>query len=303
MRLALGPCLFDWGKNALKAFYRQMAFETSVDLLYVGEVVCSKRQRLTPAEMVELARELRPSGKEVVFSTLGLVMNEGEEENVRELVALAAAEGIALEANDLAAIALAEGHPLVAGPHIATYNSETVAFLKKVGVRRVVLPVELSGEAMEGIMRGHPDVEMEVFAFGKLPLTFSARCYTARAFQFSKGNCQFKCGDFPDGMTMRTQEGIPFLTINGTEIMSNRRYNLIHETHRLAAMGAGVLRLSPQSGDMPLVVNIWRERVEGRISASEAWARLLEVDGGEGYCNGYFFSKPGLDFVDGTSLS
>jgi hypothetical protein len=42
-------------------------------------------------------------------------------------------------------------------------------------------------------------VETEVFAFGKLPLAFSARCFTARHYGLNKDDCQFKCLDHPEG--------------------------------------------------------------------------------------------------------
>lgn len=298
MRISLGPCQFDWGKNALKNFYRKMAFETPVDIVYVGEVVCSKRQSLTPEEMVELARELEGSGKEVVFSTLGLVMNTVEEDLLHRMAKAAREGGWWLEANDMGGIAVGEGYPMVAGPHITTYNPETVAFLKRVGVRRVVFPVELSAQSMaDMIRRQEGEVALEVFAYGKLPLTFSARCYTARAFRFSKANCQFKCGDFADGMTMRTQEGVPFLAINGTQTMSHRIYNLVDDTQRLEQMGVDVVRLSPQSQSMAEIITVWHDRLNQRISGEEAFHRLLELNGGEPFCNGYFNGRPGLEFI------
>ncbi|MEO5327232.1 MAG: U32 family peptidase [Magnetococcus sp. THC-1_WYH] len=299
MRISLGPCQFDWGKNFLKDFYRRMAFETPVDILYVGEVVCSKRQSLSPEEMVALAEELRGAGKEVVFSTLGLVMNAAEEELLHRMAQAARAGGWWLEANDMGGIAVGEGHPMVAGPHITTYNPETVTFLKRVGVRRVVFPVELSAQSMADMIRRQEGaVAWEVFAYGKLPLTFSARCYTARAFRFSKANCQFKCGDFPDGMTMRTQEGVPFLAINGTETMSHRVYNLVDDTQRLERIGVDVVRLSPQSRSMVEIIAVWHDRLHQRISGEEALQRLLELNGGEPFCNGYFNGRPGLEFIE-----
>ncbi|MBF0419197.1 MAG: U32 family peptidase [Magnetococcales bacterium] len=297
MRISLGPCQFDWGKSALKDFYRRMAFETAVDILYVGEVVCSKRQSLTPEEMVSLAEELRSSGKEIVFSTLGLVMNASEEEGLYRLARAAAQGGWWLEANDIGGIAVGEGTPMVAGPHITTYNPETIHFLMRVGVKRVVFPVELSADAMARmIQRLQGEITLEAFAYGKLPLTFSARCYTARAFRYSKANCQYKCGDFADGMVMRTQDGTSFLTINGTQTMSHRHYNLIEATERLQEIGIGVLRLSPQSQGMAAIVEVWRDRLHGRIDAKEALSRLSELNGGEPFCNGYFHGRPGHDY-------
>lgn len=298
MRIAIGPPLFDWGKRALRDFYRRMAFETTADILYLGEVVCSKRFHLDPEELAALVRELQPAGKELVFSTLGLVMNEGELNTTRRLIALAGELGILFEANDMAAVGIGERQPMVAGPHITTYNRETLTFLAKVGVKRVVLPVELSESAMAAIIGpGRPaGVEAEVFAYGKLPLTFSARCYTARAFKLPKSNCQYKCGEFPDGMEVKTQEGEAFITVNGIQTMSAKPFNAITEVDKLAAMGVDILRLSPQSQEMAGVIAVWRERLDGRIDGHEALARLDALNGQQGFCNGYLHGKAGLAF-------
>lgn len=300
MKLSIGPSLFEWGKQGFKDFYKRMAFETEADIIYLGEVVCSKRYNLEPGEMVELAEELKSSGKEIVFSTLGLVMSDAEIENLKEIVAKAGELGLMVEANDMAGISEAEGKPMVAGPHITTYNPETLDFLTDVGVKRVVFPVELSRDAVTGIISriAHQAVEKELFAFGKLPLTFSARCYTARAYKLPKSNCQYKCGEYPDGMEMKTQEGVAFLTVNGIQTMSAQTFNLVDRVEEIGEMGIDILRLSPQSTHMVEAVKIFRERIAGTMDAAEGVAKLNELMGAGVFCNGYYHGKAGLDWDD-----
>ncbi|WP_193771023.1 U32 family peptidase [Candidatus Magnetaquicoccus inordinatus] len=301
MKIAIGPCLFEWGKRAVRQFYQRMAFETEADILYIGEVVCSKRSHLHAEELAQLAEELLPSGKQIIFSTLGLVMNEGEQSALRQIAAEARRLGVWLEVNDMGGMGIAEGQPMVAGPHINTYNAETVAFLARVGVKRVVLPVELAHSAMRCIMTGTAAPEMEVFAYGRLPLTFSARCYTARAFHLPKSNCQYKCGDFPDGMEVRTQEDDSFLTVNGVQTMSARLYNLLADLPILRNMAVDVLRLSPQSQAMPEIVALWKQALDGRMDGQEALQRLRELNAHEAFCNGYFHGRPGLQWIDSAA--
>ena len=297
MKIAIGPSLFEWGKKGIQQFYQRMAFETEAEILYIGEVVCSKRYHLDPHELVELANLLKPSGKEIVFSTLGLVMNEEEQTSLRQLVKEAGRLGQWLEVNDMAGMGVGEGLPLVAGPHINTYNPETLAFLSRVGVKRVVLPVELSQKIMSSIIAIDPlqRPEIEVFAYGRLPLSFSARCYTARAFKLSKSNCQYKCGEFPDGMIMRTQEKEKFLVMNGLQTMSERLYNLVQDLPTLTNMGVDILRLSPQSQNMKEIVAIWKDCMTGKIDGNDAMARLMELNGSEPFCNGYFHGEHGFN--------
>jgi O2-independent ubiquinone biosynthesis protein UbiV len=297
MRISIGPCLFDWGKKGITDFYKRMAFETEADILYIGEVVCSKRLHLSPKELIKLAEELKSSGKEIVLSMLGLVMTEEEQLEIRKMASLAKDAGLRIEANDMASIGVGEGQPMVAGPHICSYNPETVDFLDGVGVDRVVLPVELSAKYISGIFRDVKSIESEVFAYGRLPLTFSARCYTARAFNLPKVNCQYKCGDYPDGMPMHTQENKQFLVINGIETMSELVYNLIADLKMLQEMHIDIVRLSPQSKSMAEVVNIWKSTINGQIESQEAVAKLQELNGNEPFCNGYFHERPGLEFI------
>ncbi|MBF0282863.1 MAG: U32 family peptidase [Magnetococcales bacterium] len=302
MKISIGPALFEWGKQALRDFYRRMAFETPADILYMGEVVCSKRNNLDPEELVAFARELQPSGKQIVFSSLGLVMTEGELATMRRLAALAREEGIWLEANDLAGLAIGEGQPLAAGPHITTYNTDTLAMLAEIGVKRAALPVELPLTSIAALAasRSGGAPEIEVFAHGKLPLTFSARCYTARAFHLPKSNCQYRCGDFPDGMTMSTQEGMELLTLNGVETMSDAVFCGLGDLEALRKAGVDILRLSPQSRNMKEIVEVWHQRLLGRLDGAEALARLRELNEGRAFCNGYLHGRAGLDFIDAS---
>ncbi len=69
-------------------------------------------------------------------------------------------------------------------------------------------------------------METEVFAHGRLPLAYSARCFTARRFNLQKDTCEFRCIDFPDGLTLKTREGEAFLTLNGIQTQSAKIYHL-----------------------------------------------------------------------------
>lgn len=298
MKISVGPVLFEWGRSALKDFWKRMAFESQADVLYLGEVVCSKRQALTLNDLEELAGELAPSGKELVLSTMGLIMSDEEQGELHRLKDLAVGLGVKLEANDMAGIGVGEGCSLVAGPHVNVYNPATLDFLQEVGVVRMVFPVELPAESIAGIVRApHArPIEFELFAQGRLPLTFSARCYTARAFRLSKNNCQFKCGDFPDGLITRTQEGEGLLVMNGIQTMSEKVHTLIADVPRLHGLGIDLVRISPQSQYTLEVVAIWRATLDGRMAPDEALVKLGELNGGEPFCNGYFHNQPGMSF-------
>ncbi|MBI5560375.1 MAG: U32 family peptidase [Deltaproteobacteria bacterium] len=203
MELTLGPILFEWKKDSIFRFYEE-ASSMAVDMVYLGEVVCSKKNGLKPKDIETIGRALEKAGKKVAASSLALISNEEELNLTREIAGLP----FPLEANDISAlnIAAASTKEVFAGPHIETYNKEAVEFLKGAGVRRITFPVELPRESIRYNI-GNTGVMAEVFAHGKLPLAFSWRCYTSRAYGLNKTNCRRHCALYPDGMELKTLKG------------------------------------------------------------------------------------------------
>lgn len=290
-RLSLGPLLYFWERERVLEFYAQIA-ATPIDIVYLGETVCAKRRALGRADWLALAARLADAGKEVVLSTLALVEAESELAALRRL----ADNGrYTVEANDLAALRSLVGRAHFAiGPHINVYNPAALAALARAGARRFVLPVELDQATVAALAAQRPaGVELELFACGRLPLAFSARCFAARAQHKPKDACDYVCAQFPDGLPLETRDGGAFLTINGIQLQSTGSMNLIGELPRLREMGIDILRLSPQSRHMTEIVEQAHRARIGASSPAEA-AAAIQTYLPAGACNGYWHGTAGM---------
>lgn len=299
MQLALGPLAYYWPRNAVLDFYASLA-GAPVDIVYLGETVCSRRHELRWPDWQEIGEMLAEASKEVVISSLVLIEAEADLRLLRKMIEQ---RRWRVEANDMGAVRLLARHgaSFVAGTSLNVFNAQTLALLHDAGATRFVAPAETSSAMLaELIAAASADIETEMLVHGRLPLAYSARCFTARHYKLQKDSCEYRCLAHPDGLLLHTREGTPFLNINGVQVQSAGTYTLLVEVPALAAAGVDVVRISPQAHGTLDVVHAFRGVIDGSLDVADALARVRPL-AGDAPCNGFWHGRPGADYLAPTA--
>ncbi|MCX8958519.1 U32 family peptidase [Erwinia psidii] len=291
MKYSIGPVLWYWQKETLQRFY-QLAAESSAEIIYLGETVCSKRRATKFADWMAMAKDLSAAGKQVVLSTLALVQSPSELSELKHFVDNGE---FLIEANDMGTVNMASeaGLPFVAGHALNCYNAVALKILLRMGMMRWCMPVELSRDWLADLLdqcealniRGM--FEVEVFSYGYLPLALSARCFTARAENRSKDECQGCCINYPNGRNLRTQEDQQVFVLNGIQTMSGYCYNLGNDLISMQGM-VDIVRFSPQDGETLALIDAFRKNEMGQ-------SPLTLV--AQQQCNGYWRHIAGMELI------
>lgn len=301
-RLTLGPIAYHWSAERRRDFYARIADETSIDEVYLGEVICSKRAPFHERELPATIERLQNAGKKVILSTLAEVMLKRERKATADLAAMETPE---IEINNAAGLYARGKHPHRIGPFMNAYNEETIKWMAGEGATHVVLPTEMPAPAISVAARAARDLGLgvEVQVFGRASLAVSARCYHARAHGRTKDNCQFICEMDADGMPLATLDDQSILRVNGIQTQSESYVDLLPELPQLVADNVTHFRLMPQAVNMVTVAQIYRSALDGSFDLPEAEAKLREICGETRFSNGFFHGEAGYRRIANASLA
>lgn len=301
--ITIGPLQYAWTRDAAWQFYADVA-DSAADTVVLGEVVCTRRHQIKSDDWWALGAELAQAGKTVVLATPTLVAGDAELRLARRWCEQ---DRFMVEAGDTTAIALlaqrdgSAALPWSIGPHVNVYNRPALEELAPLGAARWVPPLEL---ALDAVKRINPPAEpvrapsgavvTEVFAFGRMPLAFSARCFTARHHRLRKDACEERCRADADGLLMEAADGEPFLVLNGVHAQSAALHGLIRSRDDVAAAGASRLRLSPCSGPFARVIALFDSVYNQGAEAAAAHDELATMGLPGRLVNCFAHGQPGM---------
>ena len=289
MEFSMGNLQFYWEKDTVLDFYQKVA-DSSVEHVYLGESVCSKRRELRLDDWLELGRELSKKGKSVVLSSLALLEAKSELATLKKVCLNGE---LKVEANDFGAVEILTDAkiPFVAGAALNIYNQHDLKVLLDRGMQRWVIPVELSRDWLVNVIAGCEElgirdrIETEVYGYGYLPLAYSARCFTARSEDRPKDQCGLCCIKYPDGRKIDSQEGLELFRMNGIQTMSGSIQNLVNDLPSMEGL-VDIVRMSPHS----LEVFDWLDTFQQALRDSQRIPL-------QGYCNGYWHKIEGMKSI------
>lgn len=176
---------------------------------------------------------------------------------------------------NLGQLAFFDDARLMAGYRMNITNSQTALKLKEWGVRQAVLSPELSTKAIRDV-RACTDIQLEVIAYGRLPLMLLENCVIRSSF-----GC--KCDEGQFALFDRKNETFPILPLRcGNEIYNSKPIYMADRMHDLKQLGVDSLRLLFTFEDKDMTQNVIQTYQNALVGA--------RVDAPKfGYTRGHFY--------------
>jgi len=256
--------------------YGKAAITHGADAVYIGAPCFSARADAgNPvadiAQLVRFAHLYRAK----VYATLNTILYDSEIDAALRLIRQLYETGIdALIIQDMGLLQCdLPPVPLFASTQTHNFMPEKVAFLEKMGFRRIILARELNLSQIKTIRR-QTGVELESFVHGALCVSFSGQCYMSQMIAGRSGN-RGVCAQ-PCRSAYRLLDADGRTIVENAYLLSLKDLNL--SEHLTALLDAGVtsFKIEGRLKDLNYVKNItafYRQRLDAIIENDNRWEK------------------------------
>lgn len=255
----------------------QAAFENGADAVYAGLSTHNLRARgdnfdtLELGDLVGLARE----GGRRVYVALNVMPDDSRLPDIEQSLKSIATQTLLPDAfivSDPGVLALCRRYvpsvPLHLSTQTGTFNSESAGFWALQGVRRVILPREMTLDAIQEIARSGL-AETEVFVHGSMCVSVSGRCllgaYMGRRhpnFGDCPQPCRFRyriaalhgqgCDDAQSGEWFTVEEE----PREGAFILNSKDLNALGVLDRIVSTGVAAVKIEGRNRSLHYVASV-----------------------------------------------
>jgi putative protease len=281
------------------------------DAVYLGGKVFNARQNAANfgLEQLKAATELLHLHDKKIYVTVNTLIAESELAEALEYLNQLYNLGVdAVIVQDLGMINLARKYlpdlELHASTQMTVHNREGAEFLKRMGIKRVVLARELTAAEVESIANKF-GMEVEVFIHGALCVCYSGQCLMSSMIGGRSGN-RGRCAQ-PCRMEYQLGfNGGQLLQTPGAYLLSPKDIALINEIPALDRAGVNSLKIEGRMKRPEYVfqvVKIYRRALDrylenpGDFTVSPEEIRELEQSFNRGFSSGYFGGNRNADIM------
>lgn len=139
---------------------------------------------------------------------------------------------------------------LIGDTYLNVVNEYSLAFLYQLGLKRITLSLEISGERIKNLISNfnqftNSKANVEMIVYGRADLMYTKNCPITNATGVKKDHC-LKCSE--DDYVLVDRKGYEFPIIGNVKtchvrILNSRRINLINQVEELKLYGVNNLRL------------------------------------------------------------
>jgi putative protease len=306
------PELLAPGGSFAAAFH---AFEAGADGVYVGMKEFSARRAAANFTIEQLRRLLRLAADRgrKVYVAVNTVIRQAELASLSEMLAwLEALEIDAVIVQDLGACDMIRRRfpdiPIHASTQMALHNEEGLRMAQDLGIRRVILPRELSPAQICRLRESFPGLELEVFIHGALCYSFSGVCLASWALTGRSGN-RGDCAQICRSRFASAIHGDPALDQDPPDghLFSCRDLFLGMQVLKLAETGVHALKIEGRMKSPEYVFSVtrlYREILDRGVDLDEeeyaALVERVELSFSREKTHGWLNSAAGSNLVDTT---